>query len=61
MDWVSLGKELGPYLSLMLFFIWRDFRREERMEKQINSLNEFIRTELMSLIEKTNGALRGRE
>jgi len=31
------------------------------MEKQINSLNEFIRTELMSLIEKTNGALRGRE
>jgi hypothetical protein len=52
MDWVSLGKELGPYLSLMLFFIWRDFRREERMERQINSLNEFIRTELMSLIEK---------
>jgi hypothetical protein len=58
MNWIQLIKEIGPYLGLMFFFIWRDYRREEQLVKQINNLNEFIKKELMDLIEQTNEALR---
>ncbi len=60
MNWVTLIKEVGPYLGLMFFFIWRDYRREEKLVKRIDELNHFIQHELMDLIEKTNEALRGR-
>lgn len=58
MNWIDLIRELGPYLGLMFFFIWRDYRREENLVKQISDLNKFIKKELMDLIEKTNEALR---
>lgn len=58
MDWIALIKEVGPYLGLMFFFIWRDYRREEQLVKQITELQKFIRDELMGLIEKTNEALQ---
>lgn len=58
MDWIALIKEVGPYLGLMFFFIWRDYRREEQLVKQITDLQKFIRDELMELIEKTNEALK---
>lgn len=58
MNWMQLVEKVGPYLGLMFFFIWRDYRREEKLVKQIDALNKFIRKELMDLIEKTNEALR---
>lgn len=58
MNWVALIKEVGPYLGLMFFFIWRDYRREEQLVKQINELQKFIREELVDLIEKTTEVLR---
>ncbi len=58
--WVELIKEVGPYIGLMFFFIWRDYRREEKLVKQIDNLNEFIKETLMDLIEKTNEALNVR-
>jgi len=58
MNWVALIKEVGPYLGLMFFFIWRDYRREEKLVKQIDDLNKFIRTELMDCIDKVTEALR---
>lgn len=57
MNWLGLIKEIGPFLGIMFFFIWRDYRREEALVKQINSLNEFIRRELVDLVEKTTRAL----
>ena len=57
MNWASLIKEIGPYLGIMFFFIWRDYRREEQLVKQVMNLQKFILEELMGLIEKTNDAL----
>jgi hypothetical protein len=57
MNWVELIKDVGPYLGIMFFFIWRDYRREEQLSKQLNSLNEFIRKELVDLVERTIKAL----
>ena len=58
MNWIELIKQVGPYIGLMFFFIWRDYRREEKLVKQIDDLNSFIKKELMDLIEQTNEALR---
>lgn len=58
MNWVELIKEVGPYLGLMFFFIWRDYRREEQLVKQIDQLQSFIQNTLVGLIEKTNEALK---
>lgn len=58
MNWVELIKEVGPYLGLMFFFIWRDYRREEQLVKQNELLDEFIRNQLMECIDKTTEALR---
>lgn len=57
MNWIQLIKEVGPFLGIMFFFIWRDYRREESLVKQLNSLNEFIRKELVDLVERTIKAL----
>jgi hypothetical protein len=57
MNWIQLIKDVGPFLGIMFFFIWRDYRREEALVKQVNNLNEFIRKELVELIEKTVRAL----
>lgn len=57
MNWIQLIKEVGPFLGIMFFFIWRDYRREESLVKQLNSLNEFIRKELVDLVERTTKAL----
>ena len=53
MRWLELIKEVGPYFGIMFFFVWRDFRREERLEKQVENLNEFIQETLVGLIAKT--------
>lgn len=58
MVWIDLIKEVGPYIGIMFFFIWRDYRREERMEAQNEELNQFIRTELLELIDQYNKAVR---
>ncbi len=58
--WVELIKEVGPYIGLMFFFIWRDYRREEKLVRQIEDNDEFIRDTLVGLIEKTNEALNER-
>ena len=57
MDWVELIKEVGPFLGILAFFVWRDYRREEHLVKQNNALGSFIRSELVELIEKTVRAL----
>lgn len=53
MDWLTVIRELGPYFGIIFFFVWRDHRREEKLVKQNEDLNKFIREELMGLQERT--------
>jgi len=57
MRWMELMREVGPYFGIMFFFVWRDYRREERLEKQVAELNKFIQGQLVRLSEKTNEVL----
>lgn len=57
MKWIELVREVGPYFGIMFFFVWRDYRREERLEKQVAELNDFIQVQLVRLLERTNEVL----
>ena len=56
-QFLEIIKEVGPYAAVMLFFIWRDYKREDSLERRVDNLNEFVRVELMDALEKTNTAL----
>jgi hypothetical protein len=52
MDLLSIVRELGPPLGIILFFIGRDAAREERMEQRIDKLNGFIQNELIEIVKQ---------
>jgi len=54
---MELIREVGPYFGIMFFFVWRDYRREERLENQIKEQNDFIQGQLVRLLERTNEVL----
>ena len=61
MDWLAICKEFGPYLGLIFFFIWRDSRREEILQNQLQEAHKFIVTELIKLVKETSEALHERK
>ena len=53
MDFVSLIREFGPWVAAVVFFIWRDFKREERLLGRIIILEDQQRGVILPLVEKT--------
>lgn len=49
----SAVKEFGPLAGVVLFFVWRDWKRESHLNARIVSLEEDQRTILLATIEKT--------
>jgi hypothetical protein len=50
-------KNFGPLLALIVFFIWRDYRREDKLAQRIESLEQYQRETLVDLLRKTTIAL----
>jgi len=46
--------QLGLAVCLVLFFVWRDWVREQVALEQREELESFIRTQLMTLVMETN-------
>ena len=59
MEYVEMLKDFGPILGVILFFIWRDWKREDRMADRITALEKFQQDQLIELIERTNEPKRG--
>jgi len=55
--WLQVFQSLGPVLGLLLFFVWRDWRREDLLSSKIEKLEDYQRKTLFSLVEKTNEVL----
>jgi len=64
----SLAQNYGIPIAILVFFIWRDWKREQSMTRSINTLTEKLfdkttalekemREVLKSLVEKTTTAL----
>lgn len=46
-------REAGPYVALIGFFIWRDYKREQASSKVIDELQTFQRETLLKLLQRT--------
>lgn len=56
-DWQSMLRELGPLMGVILFFIWRDWKREARLSERIEKLEDYQKETLVHLVEKGTSAL----
>ena len=52
MDYVELLKDFGPFIGVILFFIWRDWKREDQLQARVSKLEEYNQTTLVSLVKE---------
>jgi hypothetical protein len=53
MDFLELLKQFGPLVGAVLFFIWRDWKREERLSNRIEKLEDEQREIILPLVERS--------
>ncbi|REJ65635.1 MAG: hypothetical protein DWQ31_16985 [Planctomycetota bacterium] len=51
-DLMWLCRHFGPLLIAVIFFIWRDWRREDRMSQRIDALEDEQRQIILPMVEK---------
>ena len=52
MELFELLKEFGPLAGAVLFFVWRDWKREDRLTTRIEKLEDEQRKIILPLVEK---------
>jgi hypothetical protein len=52
MELMELAKSFGPLVGIVLFFIWRDWRREEGLVDRVKNLEEFNTKVLTDLVKE---------
>lgn len=57
MEYIDLFKEFGPVLGIVLFFIWRDWKREEGLVDRVKILEDFNNDVLVKLVEKSTSVI----
>jgi len=53
-EFVELTKSVGPIIALLMFFIWRDFRREQTMTKRIQDVEDYQKNRLEQLVVESS-------
>lgn len=51
-DAIQLIKQFGPLLVAVIFFIWRDWKREDRLMKRIEKLEGEQRDVILPLVKE---------
>ena len=51
-DAIALIKQFGPLLVAVVFFIWRDWKREDRLMKRIDKLEDEQRNVILPLVRQ---------
>lgn len=57
MDYMELLKDFGPLIGIVLFFIWRDWRREENLVERVEKLEDFNTEVLTNLVKEQAGVI----
>ena len=52
MDYMDLLKDFGPLIGIVLFFIWRDWRREENLVDRVQKLEDFNTKVLTDIVKE---------
>jgi hypothetical protein len=55
--WAAILKEFGPFVGIIAFFVWRDWRREEKLYDRVEKLETYQKDMLENLVEKSTSAL----
>lgn len=55
---INLIKTAGPHMALVMFFVWQGMIREERLNKQYQDLNDYVRTRLEKLVEDNHDVIK---
>jgi hypothetical protein len=56
-EMIELLKQFGPLAGLCLFFIWRDWKREDRLTARVEKLEEEQRSIILPLVEKSTNVI----
>ncbi len=51
------GPTIGPSLVLLAFFLWKDYRREDRLQGRIDKLEQEQRDVVLPMVEKCAGVI----
>lgn len=51
-DAIALIKQFGPMLVAVIFFLWRDYKREDRLMQRIVLLEDEQRNVILPLVTK---------
>jgi hypothetical protein len=51
MDAVALAKQYGPFFLAVIFFLWRDYKREDRLSHRIDQLEDEQRCVILPLVK----------
>jgi len=57
MDLIDVLRDFGPIVGIVIFFIWRDWRREEGLVDRVKSLEEFNTTTLSALVKESSAVI----
>ena len=49
-DAIELIKQFGPFFLAVVFFLWRDWRREDRLSNRLDELENEQRAVLLPLV-----------
>lgn len=49
--------QFGPLVGIILFFVWRDWKREDALSTRVEQLENYQRDTLVHLVERSTTAL----
>ena len=52
MELMDLAKDFGPLVGIVLFFIWRDWRREQNLFERVQKLEDYNTKTLANIIKE---------
>ena len=53
----DMFKDFGPLIGIVLFFIWRDWKREDSLVNRVKHLEDFNTETLTHLVKESSGVI----
>ena len=57
MEMINIFRDFGPVIGIIIFFIWRDWKREDKLQERVTRLESYQQETLVKLITDTTKAL----
>ena len=57
MELNNILRDFGPIIGVILFFIWRDWKREDKLQERVTRLETYQQDTLVKLVKDTTESL----